>query len=66
MKAPRPEGRRHDPQRAGMGLCQDWHLLLFVPTQAGALGVAYALDGRVAAGLALVEQGRAGAPEERL
>ena len=40
-----------------MGLCQDWHLLLFFPSQAGALGVAYALDGRIAAGLALIEQG---------
>ena len=40
-----------------MGLCQDWHLRLFLPSQAGALGVAYALDGRIAAGLALVEQG---------
>ena len=41
----------------GMGLCQDWHIPLFVPRQAAALGVAYALDGRIAAGLALVEQG---------
>jgi tetratricopeptide (TPR) repeat protein len=39
-----------------MGLCQDWHILLSVPRLAAALGVAYALDGRVAAGLALVEQ----------
>jgi tetratricopeptide (TPR) repeat protein len=52
-----------DVQRAipmlerGMGLCQDWHLLLFLPRQAGALGVAYALEGRIAAALALVEQG---------
>ena len=40
-----------------MGLCQDWHILLSVPVEAAALGLAYALDGRVAAGLALVEQG---------
>jgi tetratricopeptide (TPR) repeat protein len=40
-----------------MSLCQDWHLLLFVPRLAGSLGVAYALDGRITAGLALVEQG---------
>ena len=40
-----------------MELCQDRHIALFLPRQAGALGVAYALDGRVAAGLALVEQG---------
>ena len=40
-----------------MGLCQDWHIPLFVPRQAAALGLAYALDGRVAAGLALVEHG---------
>ena len=40
-----------------MGLCQDWHLVIFLPRTAGALGVAYAMDGRIAAGLALVEQG---------
>src|SRR5215510_8289863 len=40
-----------------MGLCQDWHIPLFVPQLAAALGVAYTLDGRVAAGLALVEHG---------
>jgi tetratricopeptide (TPR) repeat protein len=55
--------RQGDVQRAipmlerGMGLCQDWHLLIFLPRQAGALGVAYALDGRIAVGLALGEQG---------
>ena len=55
--------RQGDVQRAipmlerAMGLCQDWHILLFLPRQAAALGLAYALDGRVAAGLALVEQG---------
>jgi len=41
----------------GMGLCQDWHILLLLPGQAGALGLAYALDGRVTAGLTLVEHG---------
>jgi tetratricopeptide (TPR) repeat protein len=40
-----------------MSLCQDWHIPLFVPGLAAALGLAYALEGRVAAGLALVEQG---------
>jgi tetratricopeptide (TPR) repeat protein len=40
-----------------MSLCQDWHILLLVRRQAAALGLAYALDGRVAAGLALVEHG---------
>jgi class 3 adenylate cyclase/tetratricopeptide (TPR) repeat protein len=40
-----------------MGLCQDWHIPIFLPRQAVALGLAYARDGRVAAGLALVEQG---------
>src|SRR5262249_30069866 len=40
-----------------MGLCQDWHIPLFVPQLAAALGVAYTLDGRGAAGLALVEHG---------
>jgi predicted ATPase/class 3 adenylate cyclase len=55
--------RQGDVQRAipvlerAMGLCQDWHIPLLVPQLATALGVAYTLDGRVAAGLALVEQG---------
>jgi tetratricopeptide (TPR) repeat protein len=55
--------RQGEVQRAipilerAMGLCQDWHIPLFVPALAGALGVAYALEGRVTAGLALVEQG---------
>jgi tetratricopeptide (TPR) repeat protein len=55
--------RQGDVQRAipvlerAMGLCQDWHIPLFLPGLAAALGVAYALDGRVAAGLALVEHG---------
>jgi predicted ATPase/class 3 adenylate cyclase len=40
-----------------MGLCQDWHIPLFLPELAAALGLAYTLDGRVAAGLALVEHG---------
>jgi class 3 adenylate cyclase/tetratricopeptide (TPR) repeat protein len=40
-----------------IGLSQDWHIQLFLPWQAAALGLAYALDGRVAAGLALGEQG---------
>jgi tetratricopeptide (TPR) repeat protein len=55
--------RQGDVQRAipmlerAIGLCRDWHIPLFLPRQAGALGVAYALDGRIAAGLALVEYG---------
>jgi tetratricopeptide (TPR) repeat protein len=40
-----------------MGLCQDWRIPLLLPRQAAALGLAYALDGHVTAGLALVEQG---------
>src|SRR6266446_7049346 len=40
-----------------MSLCQDWHILILLPRLTAALGLAYALDGRVAAGLALVEQG---------
>ena len=40
-----------------MDLCQDWHIPLFLTWQAATLGLAYALDGRVAAGLALVEHG---------
>ena len=55
--------RQGDVQRAipmlerSMGLCQDWRIPLLLPRQAAALGLAYALDGHVAAGLALVEQG---------
>jgi tetratricopeptide (TPR) repeat protein len=55
--------RQGDVQRAipvlerAMGLCQDWHISLILPWMATALGLAYALDGRVAAGLALVEHG---------
>jgi tetratricopeptide (TPR) repeat protein len=55
--------RQGDVQRAipmlerTMGLCQDWHILVFLPGQAAALGVAYALAGRVTAGLALGEHG---------
>jgi tetratricopeptide (TPR) repeat protein len=40
-----------------VGLCQEWHIPLFLPRYTAALGLTYALDGRVAAGLALVEQG---------
>jgi class 3 adenylate cyclase/tetratricopeptide (TPR) repeat protein len=40
-----------------MELCQDRHIPLFLPRLAAALGLAYVLDGRVAAGLALVEHG---------
>jgi class 3 adenylate cyclase/tetratricopeptide (TPR) repeat protein len=53
--------RQGDVQRAipvlerAMSLCQDWHSPLFVPQLTAALGVAYALDGRVTAGLALIE-----------
>ena len=55
--------RQGEVQRAipvlerGMGLCQDWHIPLFLTWQAGALGVAYALEERIAAGLALAEHG---------
>jgi class 3 adenylate cyclase/tetratricopeptide (TPR) repeat protein len=38
------------------GLCQDWHIPLLLPWVTADLGLAYALEGRVAAGLALVEQ----------
>jgi tetratricopeptide (TPR) repeat protein len=40
-----------------MGLCQDWPIPLFLPIIAAALGLAYALEARVTAGLALAEQG---------
>ena len=40
-----------------VGLCQDWHIPLLVPLLTTVLGLAYALDGRVAAGLALAEHG---------
>jgi tetratricopeptide (TPR) repeat protein len=55
--------RRGDVQRAipvlerAVGLCQDWHIPLPVPVLAGALGLAYVQEGRIDAGLALVEQG---------
>jgi predicted ATPase/class 3 adenylate cyclase len=55
--------RQGEVQRAipvlerSMGLCQEWHIPLFLTWQAATLGLAYALDGRVAAGLALVEHG---------
>jgi class 3 adenylate cyclase/tetratricopeptide (TPR) repeat protein len=54
--------RQGDVQRAipvlerALSLCQDWPIPVFVPLQAAALGVAYVLERRVAAGLALVEQ----------
>jgi tetratricopeptide (TPR) repeat protein len=40
-----------------MALCQDWHIPLLWPIIAANLGLAYALDGRVTAGLALAEHG---------
>jgi DNA-binding winged helix-turn-helix (wHTH) protein/tetratricopeptide (TPR) repeat protein len=40
-----------------VGLCQEWHIPLFLPRYTAALGLTYALAGRVTAGLALVEQG---------
>src|SRR5262249_17886924 len=55
--------RQGDVQRAipvlerAMGLCQDWHIPVLLPVMAATLGLAYALDGRVAAGLALAEHG---------
>ena len=55
--------RQGEVQRAipllerAVGLCQDWHISLLLPQMTAALGLAYALDGRVAAGLALVEHG---------
>jgi tetratricopeptide (TPR) repeat protein len=55
--------RQGDVQRAipvlerAVGLCQDWHIPLLLPQMAVALGLAYALEGRIAAGLALAEQG---------
>ena len=40
-----------------MSLSQDWHILGLLPVMAAALGLAYSLEGRIAAGLALVEHG---------
>jgi len=54
--------RQGEVQRAipvlerAVGLCQDWHIPLLWPITAAALGLAYALQGRVTTGLALVEQ----------
>jgi class 3 adenylate cyclase/tetratricopeptide (TPR) repeat protein len=39
-----------------LGLCQDWHIALLSPWMAAALGLAYAMGGRIAPGLALAEQ----------
>ena len=52
------ELRRATPvlERA-MSLCQDWHIPILLPRQAAGLGLAYVLEGHVAAGLALAEQG---------
>jgi tetratricopeptide (TPR) repeat protein len=55
--------RQGDMQRAvpmlerAIGLCHDWHIPIFLPRQTAALGRAYVLDGRIDAGLALVEHG---------
>src|SRR5262249_18139035 len=38
-------------------LCQDWHIPLLLPPLTVALGLAYTLEGRVAAGLAMAEHG---------
>jgi tetratricopeptide (TPR) repeat protein len=38
-------------------LCQDWHIPLLLPQLTANLGLAYTLEGRVAAGLALAEHG---------
>jgi tetratricopeptide (TPR) repeat protein len=54
--------RQGDVQRAipllerALGLCQDWHIALLSPWMAASLGLAYALEGRIVAGLALAEQ----------
>src|SRR5262252_4706129 len=55
--------RQGDAHRAipalerALGLCQEWHIPIYLPWVAAALGLAYALDGRITAGLALAEQG---------
>jgi predicted ATPase/class 3 adenylate cyclase len=55
--------RQGDVQRAipmlerAVGICQDADLPVYFPWVAAALGVAYALDGRVAVGLPRVEHG---------
>ena len=41
----------------GLGICQDWHIPLLFPLIAMALGYAYAMAGRVAEALPLLEQG---------
>jgi hypothetical protein len=43
--------------KRAVGMCHSWHIPLFLPRYTAALDLTYALDGRVAAGLALVEQG---------
>ena len=55
--------RQGDVQRAipvlerAVGLCQDWPIPLLLPVMTAVLGLAYAMEGRVAEGLILVEQG---------
>jgi class 3 adenylate cyclase len=54
--------RQGDAQRAipmlerALGLCQDWDIVLLSPWIAAALGLVYAMEGRIAVGLALAEQ----------
>jgi tetratricopeptide (TPR) repeat protein len=40
-----------------VGLCQDWHIPLLLPSLTAALGLVYTLEGHVSAGLALAEHG---------
>jgi tetratricopeptide (TPR) repeat protein len=39
-----------------LSLCQDWHIALLLPWMAAALGLVYAMGGRIDSGLALAEQ----------
>jgi tetratricopeptide (TPR) repeat protein len=54
--------RQGDVQQAipmlerALGPCQDWHIALFLPWMAAALGLAYTTGGRITMGLALAEQ----------
>jgi tetratricopeptide (TPR) repeat protein len=48
------------------GLCKTWNLRVILPMTAGVLGLAYALCGRVAEALPVLEEGEAQAPQVRI
>jgi tetratricopeptide (TPR) repeat protein len=49
-----------------IGVCENWGLLVIHPTAASALGLAYALCGRLAEGLPILEEAEARTPAVRI